>query len=94
MSIQNKTTVAGRPEALYYFPDRTLTATELGDLLHGPDLKARSWAISQLLRYAQWDDIWIFLSRDEVREALLDLELPEKLKAAWARMLKVEVSVC
>lgn len=94
MSIQNKPTVAGRAETLHYFPDRTLSATELRDLLRGPDSKARAWAISQLLRYAQWDDIWTYLSRDEVREILPDLELPEKLKAAWARMLKVEVPVC
>ena len=94
MSIHNKPALAARAESIFFFPDRTISASELRSILAGTDNSARSWAISQLLRYAQWDDIWIFLSRDEVRQVLLDLELPEKLKAAWARMLKVEASLC
>ncbi len=55
--------------------------------------RERAWAISHLLRYAQWDDIWTYVSRDEVREIFAELDLPENLRAAWARMLKVEAPV-
>ena len=53
----------------------------------------RAWVISHLLRFAQWDDIWDYVSREEVREIFPGLELPENLQAAWARMLKVEAPV-
>ncbi len=49
--------------------------------------------ISHLLRYAQWDDIWTYVSRDEVREIFPELDLPENLRNAWGRMLKVEAPV-
>ena len=46
--------------------------------------------MSHLLRYAQWDDIWTYVTREEVREIFPELELPENLRSAWARMLKIE----
>ena len=66
-------------DALYFFPDE--------------DRARRAWAVSHLLRYAQWDDIWAYVSRDEVRDLFPDLDLPETLAHAWARMLKVEAPV-
>ena len=47
-------------------------------------------AVSCMLRYAQWEDIWDYVSRDEVRDLFEDLDLPDSLRAAWARMLKIE----
>ena len=77
-------------DALYFFPDREVSAEELKTILEkGPRAK-RAWAISHLLRYAQWDDIWSYVSRDEVREIFAELDLPETLRQAWGRMLKVE----
>jgi hypothetical protein len=51
------------------------------------------WVISHLLRYAQWDDIWTYVSRDEVKEIFPTLDLPENLRLAWGRMLKIEAPV-
>jgi hypothetical protein len=83
-----------RSEAsLYFFPDRHVTAHEVRDLLAHGSLKERAWVVSHLLRYAQWDDIWTYVSRDEVRELFPELDLPETLRTAWGRMLKVEVGV-
>jgi hypothetical protein len=45
------------------------------------------------LRYAQWNDIWSYVTRDEVREAFPELDLPPNLRTAWARLLKVEAPV-
>ena len=53
----------------------------------------KAWVVSHLLRFAQWDDIWTYVSRDEVRELFPKIEMPEKLQAAWARMLKVDAPV-
>lgn len=80
-------------DPLYFFPDRRVTADELRQLLRQGTPTQRSWAISHLLRYAQWDDIWDYVSREEVREVFPDLDLPENLRQAWARMLKIEIPV-
>jgi hypothetical protein len=80
-------------DTLYFFPGEPMTADELRQTLRQGTKAQRAWAISNLLRYAQWDDIWTYVTRDEVREVFGDLELSENLRAAWARMLKIEAPV-
>ena len=80
-------------ESLYFFPETRVTVDELRHILRQGTPERRAWAISHLLRYAQWDDIWTYVSRDEVREIFPVLDLPENLRTAWGRMLKVEVPV-
>lgn len=82
-----------RTEFLYFFPDQRVTAEEVRHLLRHGTVEQRAWVISHLLRYAQWDDIWTYVSREEVREIYPDLDLPENLRHAWARMLKIEAPV-
>ncbi len=81
---------ANRAEHLYFFPDQKVTADEARQLLRQGTGAQRAWVISHLLRYAQWDDIWTYVSRDEVKEIFPDLDLPENLRHAWGRMLKIE----
>ena len=78
---------------LYFFPDREVTEQELRTILSSKDPSKRAWAISHMLRYAQWEDIWTYVGRDEVREIFPELDLPENLQVAWARMLKIEAPV-
>lgn len=92
-STSNKPPETGGPEYLYFFPDRQVTRSELESLLRDGSESERAWAISHLLRFAQWDDIWLFVSRDEVRQVFPSLDLPETLGQAWARMLKIEEPV-
>jgi hypothetical protein len=80
-------------DTLYFFPEEPVTADELRQILRQGTKAQRSWAISNLLRYAQWDDIWAYVTRDEVRELFGEIELPENLRTAWARMLKIEAPV-
>jgi hypothetical protein len=82
-----------RSDTLYFFPDQKVTADEVRHLLRHGTVEQRAWVISHLLRYAQWDDIWMYVSREEVKEIFADLDLPENLRQAWARMLKVEAPV-
>jgi hypothetical protein len=78
---------------LYFFPTERVSEEQARRFLReGPPSK-RLWVISCLLRYAQWNDIWTYVTRDEVRECLLELDLPPNLRAAWARMLKIEAPV-
>jgi hypothetical protein len=81
---------AGPPDFLYFFPEEDVTRAELLSILDGDDDERRAWAVSHLLRYAQWDDIWTFVSEDQVRDIFASLDLPENLRVAWARKLKIE----
>ena len=85
-SVENK-------DSLYFFPDQRITEQEFLHLLHQGTPEQRAWVISHLLRYAQWDDIWTYVTRDEVRDIFPALDLPESLRQAWGRMLKVEAPV-
>ena len=95
--VDETTSEAARPSGdsgpLYFFPDREITEEEVRAILSSDDQEQRAWAISHMLRYAQWDDIWTYVDRDEVREIFADLDLPENLRSAWARMLKIEAPV-
>ncbi|HVT19045.1 MAG TPA: hypothetical protein VHQ90_23045 [Thermoanaerobaculia bacterium] len=82
-----------RPEFLYFFPDQKVTGDEARHLLRQGTGEQRAWVVSHLLRYAQWDDIWSYVSREEVKEIFPSLDLPENLRHAWARILKIEASV-
>lgn len=82
-----------REQTLYFFPDEDVTEEELRKVLAQGSETERAWAVSHLLRYAQWEDIWAYVSRDEVRSIFPALDLPENLRAAWARMLKIETPV-
>ena len=84
----------GNPnESLYFFPDQKVSESRVRSILQHGSLDERAWVISHLLRFAQWDDIWTYVSREEVREIFPRLELPENLQSAWARMLKIEAPV-
>jgi hypothetical protein len=79
--------------SLYFFPAEKVTEEQARRWLsEGPPAK-RIWVMSCLLRYAQWNDIWSYVTRDEVREVFGELDLPPNLRTAWGRMLKIEAPV-
>jgi hypothetical protein len=84
---------AGNGGGLYFFPEQEVAQEEVERLLASGSETERAWVISNLLRYAQWDDIWTYVTRDEVREIFPVLDLPENLRQAWGRILKIEVPV-
>ena len=77
-------------ESLYFFPDQTVSEARVRWILQHGSRDERAWVISHLLRFALWDDIWVYVTREEVREMFPHLELPENLRTAWGRMLKIE----
>jgi len=80
-------------QRLYFFPDQGVSEERVRSLMRTGTREQRAWVISHLLRYAQWDDIWTYVDRDQVREIFDGLDLPDTLRSAWARMLKIEAPV-
>lgn len=77
-------------EFLYFFPDQEVTEEQVRAALKKGTEQEKLWAISHLLRYAQWDEIWTYVSREDVRDLFSQLELPTKLQEAWGRLLDVK----
>lgn len=92
-SDSTKTSGAKAEPALYFFPDAEVSETRVREILAGGSEEERAWVISHLLRFAQWDDIWTYVDRDQVRAIFDRLELPDNLRTAWARMLKIAAPV-
>ncbi|MEM1202901.1 MAG: hypothetical protein AAGN66_06690 [Acidobacteriota bacterium] len=73
----------------FTLPKGEVTEAEIRHLLDSEDRERRIWAISQLLTYAPWDDLWRQVDRAEVETLFPELDLPANLRAAWARWLGV-----
>ena len=56
-------------------------------MLASESLDERAEVVSRLLTYAEYDEIWTWTDRDTVRELFDRLDLPDRLRAAWARNL-------
>jgi hypothetical protein len=82
-----------RGESLRFIPERPMTAAQLKRLLAEGSPELRAWAVTRLLLYADWEEIWAFVSRDEVRELFPLLDLPPALRSAWSRMIGVDETV-
>jgi hypothetical protein len=51
--------------SLYFFPDSPVTEEEARRMLAG-EPEERAVVVSHLLRYAEWDDIWRYVSPAKV----------------------------
>lgn len=74
---------------LYFFPDAEITEAQLNQILEGSDEVRQAWAVSHMLRYAIWEDIWHYVDREKVISLWPLLDLSDNLRKAWGRMLGV-----
>lgn len=75
---------------LYFFWDYAITEDELREILRGENRREKIWAISRILQFARWQDIWNYLTLRDVQENWEEIEwrTPE-LKELWAHALEV-----
>ena len=79
--------VSKRP---YFLWDYDITEEQIRDILRGNDKTAKAWAITRILEYARWEDIWRYLTVDDVRENFEQLRFrwPD-VRDLWAYALEV-----
>ena len=78
--------LAGRP---YFFWDYDITEEEIRDILRGDNQVEKAWVITRILEYARWEDIWRYLTVDDVRESFEQLGLKPYLRDLWAYAIEV-----
>jgi hypothetical protein len=65
--------MSATPEAarrLYFFWDYDIDEAELQRIIRAGGPQEKAWAISRILEYATWDDIWRYLTPDDIRASL------------------------
>ena len=80
---------ANRP---YFFWDYDISDEEIRHILHQGSPMEKAWIITRILEYAKWDDIWHYLTVEDIRQNLehlrfrrpQDRELWEYALKRWA----------
>jgi hypothetical protein len=74
----------------YFFWDYDLSEEEVYAILAGDDVHRKAWVISRILNAARWEDIWKYVTVEDIRTHfdLLRFRLPH-LRELWAHALEV-----
>jgi hypothetical protein len=77
-------------ERPYFFWDYDISEEQVGAILRGDDEFHKTWLIGRIVQYARWDDIWSYLTLDDVRRHFDQIawRLPF-MKEMWAHALAV-----
>ena len=74
----------------YFFWDYDLSEEEVRAILAGDDEHRKAWVISRILNAARWEDIWKYVTPEDIRAhfELLRFRTPY-LRGLWAHALEV-----
>ena len=77
-------------ERPYFIWDYDINEEQVWEILRGDNETRKVWLISRILQYARWDDIWKYLTLDDVREYFdrIHWRFPF-IKDIWAHALEV-----
>jgi hypothetical protein len=66
-------------ERPYFFWDYDLTEADVRRIVREGTPQEQAWVVARILEYAKWDDIWRFLTPDDIRRNLdrLRFRLPQ-----------------
>jgi len=73
----------------YFIWDYDLTEEDVPRILRGNNEVEKAWLITRILEYARWEDIWRYLTVDEVRENFKRLRMKPYQRDLWAYALGV-----
>lgn len=76
---RSRALLSNRPSFLWEY---SLRPGEIQEILSGPR-QNRLWLVAKILEHAQWNEIWDYLTVDQIAEDLPYLRLPQKTKAHW-----------
>jgi len=73
----------------YFFWDYDISDDEVRHILRRGDPIEKAWVITRILEYAKWDDIWRYLTVDDIRQNLEHLRFrrPQD-RELWAYALE------
>lgn len=69
--------------------DYSLTNGQIITLLKSGTEMEKKWLIGKIITHARFDDVWQYISPEELSKILPTLRIPEKQKKIWENALKV-----
>lgn len=75
-----------RPSFLW---DYELTPEQVREILATGTEVERRWLTERILTHARWEEIWRYLTPQEINERLPELRLPPAVNQTWARALEL-----
>ncbi|MDH7487400.1 MAG: hypothetical protein QHJ81_14145 [Anaerolineae bacterium] len=84
--MAEKAKSAKRP---YFFWDYDITEEEIRRILRGDNEVGKAWVITRILEYARWEDIWRYLTLDDIRKNFQQLGLKPYFRDLWSYALEV-----
>lgn len=73
----------------YFLWDYDLDDEQINAILHGENEVEKAWLVGRILTHAKFEDIWKYLTLDDIIEIFPKLHLPQKVKENWERSLSV-----
>lgn len=73
----------------YFLWDYDLSYTDVQAILKGKDEEQKAWLIARLLESARYEDIWKYISLEELRTIFPKLKLKPQVRAVWEFALLV-----
>lgn len=73
----------------YFLWDYDLNENQIRTILHGGNETEKSWLITRIMMHAKIEDIWQYLTLEDIVKVFPKLRLPSKAKQNWQRALNV-----
>ena len=73
----------------YFIWDYDLTEADLHQILRGEDEQAKIWVVTRLLESARYEDIWKYISLEELWAIFPKLQLKPQVRAVWEFALSI-----
>jgi hypothetical protein len=73
----------------YFLWDYDLNDEQIRDILHGDNDVEKAWLVGRILTHAKFDDVWKYLTVEDIIAIFPKLQLPQKVKRDWERTLSV-----
>ena len=73
----------------YFLWDYDLSENQIHKILHGNNEVEKLWLITRIITHAKFEDIWQYLTLEDIVRVFAKLRLPLKSKQNWQRALNV-----
>lgn len=73
----------------YFLWDYDLTYKQIYDILQGSNEVEKLWLVARIMTHAKFEDIWKYLTVDDILKVFPKLRLTPKAKQDWQRALNI-----
>ena len=73
----------------YFLWDYELTENQIHTILHGTNETEKLWLMTRIITHAKFEDIWQYLTIEDIIKVFPKLRLSPKSKQNWQRALNV-----